>query len=124
MEVLKEKSIKEKEVMPVVEEEGDTWMTPHLDYLQNGTLPAEDKKARKLKIKARQYAVVDGVLFRRSFLEPWLRYVSPLQANYVIRDIHEGACSMHSGPRSIVAKALRSGYYWPIMHKDAREVIQ
>ena len=31
---------------------------------------------------------------------------------------------MHSGPRSIVAKALRSGYYWPSMHKDAREVIR
>nr|GEV44577.1 reverse transcriptase domain-containing protein [Tanacetum cinerariifolium] len=31
---------------------------------------------------------------------------------------------MHSGPRSVVAKAIRSGYYWPTMHKDARNIIK
>nr|GEV71407.1 hypothetical protein [Tanacetum cinerariifolium] len=47
-----------------------------------------------------------------------------LQANYVLREIHEGSCSMHAGPRSVVAKALRSGYYWPTMHTDARNLIR
>ncbi|GKF08022.1 reverse transcriptase domain-containing protein, partial [Tanacetum coccineum] len=55
---------------------------------------------------------------------PWLRCVGPLQANYVLREIHEGSCSMHSGPRSVVAKALRSGYYWPTMDRDARNLIR
>nr|GEX44653.1 reverse transcriptase domain-containing protein [Tanacetum cinerariifolium] len=58
-----------------------------------------------------------------SFLKPWLRCVEPLQADYVIREIHEGLCSMHAGPRSVVAKAIRYGYYWPTMHRDAREMI-
>ncbi|GKE97504.1 reverse transcriptase domain-containing protein [Tanacetum coccineum] len=31
---------------------------------------------------------------------------------------------MHAGPRSVVAKAMRSGYYWPTMHRDAREIIR
>ncbi|GKF81446.1 reverse transcriptase domain-containing protein, partial [Tanacetum coccineum] len=35
-----------------------------------------------------------------------------------------GSCSMHSGPRSVVARALRSGYYWPSMHRDARDMIK
>nr|GEV46620.1 hypothetical protein [Tanacetum cinerariifolium] len=34
------------------------------------------------------------------------------------------SCSMHAGPRSVVAKALRSGYYWPTMHADARKLIR
>nr|GEY99114.1 reverse transcriptase domain-containing protein [Tanacetum cinerariifolium] len=34
-----------------------------------------------------------------------------------------GSCSMHAGPRSVVAKALRSGYFWPTMHTDARNLI-
>ncbi|GJY05758.1 reverse transcriptase domain-containing protein [Tanacetum coccineum] len=46
------------------------------------------------------------------------------KANYVLREIHEGSCSMHSGPRSVVAKALRSGYYWPTIHIDARNLIR
>ncbi|GJW22277.1 reverse transcriptase domain-containing protein [Tanacetum coccineum] len=31
--------------------------------------------------------------------------------------------SMHAGPRSVVVKAMRLGYYWPTMHRDARDVI-
>nr|GEU95859.1 reverse transcriptase domain-containing protein [Tanacetum cinerariifolium] len=46
------------------------------------------------------------------------------QAKYVMREIHEGPCSMHAGPRSVVAKAIRLGYYWPTMHKDARDMIR
>nr|GEZ16597.1 reverse transcriptase domain-containing protein [Tanacetum cinerariifolium] len=67
---------------------------------------------------------MEGVLYKRSFLTPWLRCVGPLQAEYVMREIHEGSCSMHAGPRSIVAKAVRLGYYWPTMHRDARDMIR
>nr|GEV32011.1 transposon Ty3-I Gag-Pol polyprotein [Tanacetum cinerariifolium] len=45
-------------------------------------------------------------------------------ANYVLREIHEGSCSMHDGSRSVVAKALRSGYYWPTVHADTRKLIR
>ncbi|GKF81847.1 reverse transcriptase domain-containing protein [Tanacetum coccineum] len=48
----------------------------------------------------------------------------PLQANYVLREIHEGSCSMHAGTQSVVVKALRIGYYWPTMHDDTRKLIQ
>ncbi|GKE20894.1 reverse transcriptase domain-containing protein [Tanacetum coccineum] len=123
VEILKEKSIQEMEVTTVVEEDGPTWMTPIIEYLKEGTLPDDRKEASKLRIKPRQYELLEGILYRRSFLKPWLRCVGPLQANYVIREIHEGSCSMHAGPRSVVAKAIRLGYYWPTMHRDAREMI-
>ncbi|GJZ17462.1 reverse transcriptase domain-containing protein [Tanacetum coccineum] len=123
-EVLKEKSIQEKEVTIVVEEDGLTWMTPIVEYLKDGTLPNNKKEARKLRIKARVYELMDETLYKRSFLKPWLRCVRPLQASYVIREIHNGSCSMHAGPRSVVAKAMRLGYYWPTMHRDARDMIR
>ncbi|GJV13465.1 reverse transcriptase domain-containing protein [Tanacetum coccineum] len=124
VEILKEKPIQEKEVTTVVEEDGPTWMTPIIEYLKEETLLDDRKEASKLRIKARQYELLEGILYRRSFLKPWLRCVRPLQANYVIREIHEGSCSMHAGPRSVVAKAMRLGYYWPTMHRDAREMIR
>nr|GEU73603.1 reverse transcriptase domain-containing protein [Tanacetum cinerariifolium] len=85
-EELKEKPISEIDILAVVEEEGDTWMTPLFKYLAEGTLPAD--------------------------------------ANYVLREIHEGSCSMHAGTRSVMDKALRTGYYWPTMHRDARTLIR
>ncbi|GKA25862.1 reverse transcriptase domain-containing protein, partial [Tanacetum coccineum] len=124
VEILKEKSIKEKEVEAILEEEGPTWMTPIIKYLKDGTLPGDRKEASKLRIKARHYELLEGVLYRRSFLKPWLRCVGPLQADYVIQEIHEGLCSMHAGPRSVVAKAMRLGYYWPTMHQDAQDMIR
>nr|GEY45283.1 reverse transcriptase domain-containing protein [Tanacetum cinerariifolium] len=124
VEVLKDKSIKEKEVATVIEEDRPTWMTQLVDYLKGGVLPGDKKEARKLRLKARQYELIEGVLYRRSFLRPWLRCVGPLQAEYVMREIHEGSCSMHAGPRSVVAKAIRLGYYWLTMHKDTRDMIR
>ncbi|GJX71018.1 reverse transcriptase domain-containing protein [Tanacetum coccineum] len=124
VEELKEKSIDEKEVLAVVEEEGRTWMTPIHEYLTEEILLEEKRKARAIRYKARRYVITNEVLYKRSFLGPWLRCVGPLQVNYVLRKIHEGSCNMHAGPISVVAKSLRSGYYWPTMHSDARKLIR
>ncbi|GJY23504.1 reverse transcriptase domain-containing protein [Tanacetum coccineum] len=97
VEELKEKSVNEREVLAVVEEEGDTWMTPIHEYLTDETLPAERKKARAIKRKSQRFAIINGILYKKSFLGPWLRCVGPSQANYVLREIHEGSCSMHAG---------------------------
>nr|GEV46160.1 hypothetical protein [Tanacetum cinerariifolium] len=99
VKVLKEKSIQEKEVATMVEEDGPTWMPPIMEYLKDGTLPEDGKEASKLHIKARQYELLEGVLYRRS-------------------------CNMYARPRSVMAKAIRLGYYWPTMHRDARDMIR
>ncbi|GJS76624.1 reverse transcriptase domain-containing protein [Tanacetum coccineum] len=121
---LKEKSIHEKEVLVIVEEEEKTWMTPICEYLTKEILPKDKKKARVVRRKASRYTIINGTLYKKSFLGPWLRCVGPLQANYVLREIHEGSCSMHSNPRSVVAKAIRMGYYWLTIHTDARKLIR
>ncbi|GKA02293.1 reverse transcriptase domain-containing protein [Tanacetum coccineum] len=124
IEELKEKSINEKEILAIVEEEGNTWMTPICEYLIKEILLADKKKARAVRRKAARYTMINGTLYKKSFLGPWLWCVGTLQENYVLREIHEGSCSMHSGPRSVVAKAIRTGYYWPTMHMDARKLIR
>nr|GEX66459.1 reverse transcriptase domain-containing protein [Tanacetum cinerariifolium] len=83
------------------QEDGPTWMTELVDYLKEGTLPEDEKEVRKLRLKARQDELREGVLYKRSFLTPWLRCVGPLQAEYVMREIHEGSCSIHAGPQPL-----------------------
>ncbi|GJR69623.1 reverse transcriptase domain-containing protein [Tanacetum coccineum] len=85
VEELKEKSIHEKEVLAIVEEEGQTWMTPICEYLTKEILPEDKKKARVVRRKASRYTMINGTLYKKSFLGPWLRCVGPLQANYVLR---------------------------------------
>ncbi|GJY54854.1 reverse transcriptase domain-containing protein [Tanacetum coccineum] len=124
VEVLNERSVETQEVNMVVEEEGPTWMTPIRNYLEEGKLPEDPVDARTLMEKIGNYTIEDGVLYRKSYLVPLMRCVGPLQANYVIREVHMGSCGMHDGPRQVVAKAMNLGYFWPSMHRDARELIR
>nr|GEU60804.1 hypothetical protein [Tanacetum cinerariifolium] len=64
---LKEKSISEIEILAVVEEEGDTWMTPLFKYITEGTLPSDVKKARAIKQKSWRFTVVSETLYKNSF---------------------------------------------------------
>ncbi|GJX99269.1 reverse transcriptase domain-containing protein [Tanacetum coccineum] len=120
VEVLNERSTEVQEVQTIVEEEGDNWMTPIIKYLEEGVVPSDSNEARALRAKIGQYTMESGVLFKKGYLVPMLRCVGPLQANYVIREIHMGSCGMHMGPRAVVRKAMRQGYYWPTMHADAK----
>ncbi|GKA77985.1 reverse transcriptase domain-containing protein [Tanacetum coccineum] len=117
VEELKEKSISEVEVLTVVEEERDTWMTPIYKYLAKETLPADMKKARPIRRKSWRFAVINGILYKKSFLGLWLRCVGLLQANYVLREIHEGSCSMHAvhkpNPRNPQQKLTPITSPWP-----------
>ncbi|GJU61699.1 reverse transcriptase domain-containing protein [Tanacetum coccineum] len=98
VEILKNKSISEMAISTVIEEQDPTWMTPIIEFISKGTLPHEQKDARRIRRTAQRFELRNGVLYRRSFLQPWLRCVGPIQADYVLREIHAGSCSMHSGP--------------------------
>ncbi|GJR05548.1 reverse transcriptase domain-containing protein [Tanacetum coccineum] len=74
---LKEKSISEVGVLAVVEEEGDTWMTPIFKYHAEETLPTDMKKARAIRYKSWRFSVINGILYKKSFLGPWLRFGLP-----------------------------------------------
>ncbi|GKD37031.1 reverse transcriptase domain-containing protein [Tanacetum coccineum] len=86
--------------------------------------PKDKNEARCLRAKIGQYTMESGILFKKRYLVSMLRCVSSLQANCVIREIHIGSCGMHVGPRVVVRKAIRQGYYWPTKHEDAKKEVQ
>ncbi|XP_076901247.1 uncharacterized protein LOC143555614 [Bidens hawaiensis] len=123
VEVLDHPSVPHNQVM-VIQMGVESWMTPIKAYLSSGVLPAEIAEARKIKHKALNYLLSDGVLYRRSFLGPLMRCVDTEDANYLIREIHEGICGLHAGPRNTVAKNMKVGYYWHGIHLDAMQEIR
>ncbi|XP_076915799.1 uncharacterized protein LOC143575267 [Bidens hawaiensis] len=123
VEVLDHPSVPQNQVL-VIQTGVESWMTPIKAYLSSGALPTRKAEARKIKHKALNYQFTDGILYRRSFLGPLLRCVDTEDANYLIREIHEGICGLHVGPRMTVAKIMNAGYYWPVMHLDAVQEIR
>ena len=89
------------------------WMTPIISYLKYGSLPEGKDEARRLRVRSARYVLLYDVLYKRGFLQPYLRCLSPDEANYVLREVHEGACGNRSGARSLIHKVVHVGYYWP-----------
>ncbi|KAK2999683.1 hypothetical protein RJ639_024172 [Escallonia herrerae] len=118
IEFLRKRSIQPSKEIDVVEYE-PCWMDPIIQYLVLGTLPSEQSEARNLRAKAARFALVDGVLYKKSFSLPYLKCLSPKEADYALQEVHEGICGQHLGGRNLAHKILRQGYYWPGMQKDA-----
>ena len=94
-------------------ENRENWMAPIVSHLKDGKLSKGKDEARKLRLRAARYVLMDEVLYKRGFSQPYLRCLVPDEANYVLREVHEGACGNHSGARSLIHKVVRAGYYWP-----------
>ena len=105
-------------------EHEENWMTSIMAYLKDGRLPGGKDKAKKLRIKSAKYVLIDKVLYKRGFSQPYLRRLALDEANYVLREIHEGVYGNHSGARALVHKVVRAGYYWPTIQADAKAYVK
>ncbi|GKV01681.1 hypothetical protein SLEP1_g14220 [Rubroshorea leprosula] len=101
-----------------------SWTDSIVSFLRDGIVPEDRQEAMKLRKKASRYTLVDEVLYKRSFSLPLLRCLNPYEAEYALREVHEGVCGSHVGARTLAHKVLRQGYYWPNMYKDATYFVQ
>ena len=63
------------EVPEVQQIEGEgNWMTPIIAYFRDGRLSEERDEARKLKIRLAKYVLIEEVLYKRGFSQPYLRF--------------------------------------------------
>ncbi|GJY32147.1 hypothetical protein Tco_0415642 [Tanacetum coccineum] len=68
-------------------------MLPIREYLLFGLLPKDPQKSRKLRVKAPQYKIIDGDIYRKSYLSRWLRCIGTVQAKSIIQGITpRGSC--------------------------------
>ena len=97
------------EVLPIMT--ASSWIDPIWDYLLNGILPSDPKEASKLRARSSRFALLRGTLYKRGFSVPLLKCIGKEDANYVLREVHEGICGNHIGARALARKTLRQGYY-------------
>nr|XP_027093621.1 uncharacterized protein LOC113714021 [Coffea arabica] len=121
VEVLSEPGYVEEVACPVHSE--DTWMTPFILFLSQGTLPQDRAEARRIQRKAARYALRDGELYKRSYLGPWLSCVTPEAGGHVLHEIHESLCGAHVGHRMLAKKTMLLGYFWPSLRQDAQDLV-
>ena len=115
-------NVNSDEVLPVITV--PSWMDPIWDYLLNGTLLSDPNEASKRRARSTKFFLLRGTLYKRAFSAPLLKCVGKEDADYVLREVHEGICGNHIRAQTLVEKVLRQGYYWPTMLKDAIELVR
>ena len=122
MEVQKHPNV--EEVLTFTIQSGNSWMTPIVSFLQDGYLPQDADEARKIRKRAARFTILNDVLYKRGFSMPYLKCVDNDEAKYILEEIHEGICGDHAGPRSLVSKVIRTGYFWPTMQVNVLELVK
>ena len=110
------------DISPIMPE--PSWMDPIWDYLMEGLLPNDPNEASKIRSKYARFTIHRGTLYKRGFFIPILNCITREDANYVLREVHEGVCGNHISARALAGKVLRQGYYMPTMLKDATELVR
>ena len=95
-----------------------------ITYIKDGNLPTDPSEARKFKVRSSRFTILNDELYKRGFSQPYLKCLEPEDAECVLREIHEGVCENHSGPRLLVGQVVHARYFWPTMQKDTTQAIQ
>ena len=101
-----------------------SWVDPIWDYIIDGRLPDDPKKAAKIRMRSARFTNNKGSLYKRGFFTPILKCIAGKNVEYVLREVHEGICGNHIGARALAGKVLRQGYYWPMILKDATDLVK
>ena len=58
-----------------------------------------------------RFVIINDVLYKRGFSHPYLRCLGNEEADYIMREFHEGICENHSGSQLLIHKLIRDRYY-------------
>ena len=92
-QVLRTQSVEHKLIAPITF--GGCWMDPIKSHLENGWLPSNGMEARKLSVRALRYVLIEGILYKKSFVIPYLKCLRPDEAELALKEVHEGICGQH-----------------------------
>ena len=88
-----------------------------IQYLDEGTLPLEEKDARRVTLIAEQFTVIDKVLYHLAKDHSLRVVVATEDRERLFREAHDGKFSGHLRENKVYG-ILERHYWWPGMRKD------
>jgi hypothetical protein len=100
----------------------EDWRAPITLYLQGHYHPNDRNEAKRLKHRSRDFALVEGQLYKKGISQPMLKCITEIEGIEILHEVHSGTCGSHSGTRALAAKVIRQGFYWPAIICTANRV--
>jgi len=93
-------------------------------YLKGYHEPKTKEVEKRMQQRARGYRITNDEQYKASVIVALLKCVASSEGKQLLNEIHEGSCGSHNGPRALVVKAFRQGFYWPTAINDAATLVQ
>jgi hypothetical protein len=87
------------------------WRASITLFLQGYYHPSDINKAKRLKHRSRDFALIEGQLYKKGVSLPMLKCVTETEGVQILSEVHNGTCGSHVGPRALAAKVIRQGFY-------------
>jgi ribonuclease HI len=102
----------------------EDWRTEIISFLQGNCLSDDEAYNKRMEAITRLYVIIEGELYKRGVCSPLLKCLSRAEGIELMKEIHAGLCGSHIGPRPLLGKVFRQGFYWPKAASDAVELVQ
>jgi hypothetical protein len=87
------------------------WRAKIMAYLRGHYEPQDELEEKRLKQRARGYAMVNGEMYKSGVTKAWLRFITSEKGLELLRETHSGFCGAHIGNRALRGKAIKQGFY-------------
>ncbi|KAL0317389.1 UNVERIFIED_CONTAM: hypothetical protein Sangu_2153200 [Sesamum angustifolium] len=85
------------------------WWTPIIRCLDEGHFPGNRWEATRIKTQTIRFLTQGGMLYKKSFTHPLLRYLSQEEGLHVLKETHGRCCGSDIKTWTLANKALRAG---------------
>jgi hypothetical protein len=82
------------------------WRDKYIAWMDRGELPSDQSEARRIARMDKSFALVDGVLYKRTTSGILQRCMPIPEWSELLRDIHAGVCGHHAAPCTLVGNAF------------------
>jgi len=106
----------------------EDWWIQFTDFIKEFKLPphVDPKSAEAARIirHSKGFVLVSDNLYKRSTSGILMKCVTLEEGKNILKEIPEGVCGNHAASRTLVGKAYRSGFFWPIAISDAEDLVR
>jgi hypothetical protein len=106
------------------ESDPNDWREPIIRYIKNEEEPDDKATVERIARQSAHYTLIGGTLYRRGATRVLMKCIHSVIGKQLLDEIHAEQCGVHAASRTLVGKAFRSGFYWPIAKSDAAELVQ
>jgi hypothetical protein len=101
----------ERAVLTISLVHSEDWRTEIVSFLQGNCLSADEVYNKRMEARTRPSVIIEEELYKHGVCSPLLKFLSRVEGQELMKEIHARLCGAHLGSRPLLGKVFRQGFY-------------